>query len=201
MILATAAIAAALMGGSGNTGTVWLPPGQAVTMRVTVSGTYEGVPRACIHNPGPIDVRTAYNRIRSDRGTQSRPAHVIWPGQTYCWTGRWVNVDGATWSVGLVNQATAAHNATTIRLTSGYLPVRATGMVSRVQAAAGGLAADGDWGPLTDARLAYIHSHARIMPGTVARVQAALGVTADGVWGNHTQDAFMLLRNASYGRY
>jgi hypothetical protein len=199
MILATAAFAAvAIMAGSGNSGTAWVPPGQAITANVSVSGTYEGIPHVCIHNPGPDAVRTAFNQIRSDHGTQSLGNRYIRAGGTSCQSGRWINVDGARYSLGVVDQRNGGRGSVSFSVSSGLLKVRPTGMVSAVQAAAGGLVADGDWGWLTEHRLQYIRTYWRLMPRTVARVQFALGVGADSVWGNNTEDAFWRLRNASY---
>lgn len=182
---------------SGST-TMWLGM-QAVTVSFRVNSHYAGTPHACIHNNGPDAIKVVTLKVNrmSDRGKYLRV------GRSQCLTRGWVTVNGQTAVArfGATDQKTGAPGTATLRLGGGLAPVRATSTVASVQAAAGGLAVDGDYGPLTDARLRYIVAHWRSMPGTVARVQRALGVAADGVVGPQTRDALMLLRNATYGRY
>jgi hypothetical protein len=172
---------------------------QYVTVSFRVASKYAGTPRARIYNNGPHAIRVVTLKVNgmSDRGRYLRP------GQYQTLARGWVNVAGETAvaTFAVVDQANGIPGRATLRLGGGLAPVRPTGLVAAVQAAAGGLAADGDYGPLTSARLQYIRAHCWALPGTVARLQGAYGITADGIWGGQTEDAYERLRNAALGKY
>lgn len=198
VVAVVGAPARAAVAGVSSSGTIWLGM-QAVTVTLRVASKYSGVPHACVSNAGPHAVAVvtlAVNGV-SDRG------RVLPAGGVQCLSRTWVKVAGAvaTARFGVVDQANGIPGSKTLRVGGGYEPVRPTTIVAGVQLAAGQLAADGDYGPLTDARLNYIATHWRGMTGTLARVQRALGVAADGVYGPQTQGALEQLRNAAFGRY
>jgi hypothetical protein len=172
---------------------------QYVSVSFRVGSKYAGTPHATIYNNGPHAVRVVTLSVNgmSDAGRYLRP------GQSQTLARGWVTVAGATATAryAVVDQANGIPGRATLHLGGGFAPVRPTSIVANVQAAAGGLAADGDYGPLTNARLKYIRANWRALPGTVARVQAAYGVGADGIWGPRTEGAYELLRNSALNRY
>lgn len=194
--LALAGIAAL----TGNTGTLWVGP-QAVTVSVAVTSSYAGMPRACVRNNGPDPIRVVTLKVTDATHTLTARGRTLKAGQTQCLTRGRIRVAGAYVTAAAVDQRTGGHGRAELLVRNRLEPVRPVSLVARVQAAAGHLAADGDYGPLTSARLKHIRANWRSMPATVARVQRAYGVTPDGIWGARTEDAYELLRNAAYGRY
>jgi hypothetical protein len=204
---APATLAAAASTGSG---TLWLGM-QAVTVTATAPrGT--GTPRACVVNNGPHAIATTSLAVHDRTHTITAKGRYLRAGTRQCITWGTIRTDGAWVSVGAVDQRNGIPGNTMVvfRATAPHRrqapprhlePVTPYYITAAVQRAAGGLAVDGDYGPLTDGRLRFIRAHARSMPATVARVQSAFGVAADGVWGPRTDDAFMLLHNAAFGRY
>lgn len=194
----TATPARTAVAGVSSSGTIWLGM-QAVTVTFRVASKYSGVPRACVHNAGPHAIAVVALNVNG----MTDSGRVLRPGSSQCLHRGWVKVAGSTATArfGVVDQVDGIPGAATLRVGGGYEPVRATTIVAAVQLAAGQLAADGDYGPLTNARLNYITAHWRAMPGTLARVQRALGVAADGIYGPQTQGALEQLRNSAYGRY
>jgi hypothetical protein len=205
---APATVAAAAS--SSGSGTLWLGM-QAVTVTATAPrGT--GTPRACVVNNGPHAIATTSLAVHDRTHTITARGRIVRAGADQCITWGRIVTDGAWVSVGAVDQRNGIPGNTMVlfRATAPHRrqapprhlePVTPYYITAAVQRAAGGLAVDGDYGPLTDGRLRFIRAHARSMPATVARVQSALGVAADGVWGPRTDDAFMLLHNAAFGRY
>jgi hypothetical protein len=205
---APTALAAAASTGSG---TLWLGM-QPVTVTATAPrGT--GTPRACVTNHGPHAIETTgLYVLDGGRTITSAKGRYLRAGARQCITWGTVRTAHARFSVGAVDQTSGIPGNTVVRFRATgrahrpaqprhLQPVTPFYITAAVQRAAGGLRVDGDYGPLTDGRLRFIRAHARSMPSTVARVQRALGVGADGVWGPRTDDAFMLLHNAAYGRY
>lgn len=204
---------------AGASGTLWVGM-QALPVTVGVSGSRSGVPHPCVHNLGPDPVDIADYSITDARHTISVRDHLLGKGDTYCWAKGHVTLPARLYVMGVdqnngqggklnltirrVGSAPAPaprHHKAKPRTTRHLQPVTPNLIVAQVQSAAGGLAVDGDYGPLTDARLSYIAAHGRSMPATVARVQRALGISADGVVGPVTRDKLMQLHNAAYGRY
>lgn len=181
-----------------RTTTIWLGA-QPVTVAFWVNSTYAGTPHARIHNNGPHPIRVAVLSVNG----MSDAGRYLSPGHSQTLARGWVTVAGHTNTAryGVVDQATGRYGTTTLTLGGGYAPVLHTSMVANVQAAAGGLAADGGYGPLTDARLRYIRSHWQALPWTVASVQRAYGVSGDGIWGGQTENAYQQLRASMFGRY
>jgi hypothetical protein len=193
---APAALASSPRSGVSSTGTIWLGM-QAVTVSLHVPSAYSGRPRACITNNGPHAVRVVVLKVNgmSDRGRRLKA------GTSQCLDRGWVSVNGRTVTAwfGVVDQANGVPGSKTLKVGGGFERVLHTGNVAAVQAAAGGLAVDGDLGPLTRARVDYVLSHGP--SSRIARVQGALGVTADGVAGPVTREAWLQLVNSSFGRY
>lgn len=194
--VAPTALASSPRSGVSSTGTIWVGM-QAVTVSLRVPSAYSGRPRACVTNNGPHAVKVAVLEVNgmSDRG------RLLKVGKAQCLDRGWVNVNGHTVTArfGVVDQTNGVPGSKTLRVGGGYERVLHTGTVAAVQEAAGGLAVDGDLGPLTRARVDYVLSHGP--SSRVARVQGALGVTADGVAGPVTRDAWLQLVNSSFGRY
>lgn len=195
-VAVTAARASAAVTGVSSSGTIWLGM-QAVTVTLRVASKYSGTPRACVHNSGPHAIKVAVLQVNgvTDEG------RLLRAGGSQCLHRGWVTVAGATATArfGVTDQVNGVPGSATLRVGGGYAPVRPTSIVAAVQLAAGRLAADGDLGPLTRARVDSVLNHGPA--STVARVQRALGVGADGITGPVTRDAWMQLVNAAYGRY